>query len=154
MEFCGQNESGVCRVRKKLNRVVKVVSNWTRHMGWCIVGRHLKWKLNPQDAINPERKTWPGRLRHNGQHLQHRLGTPQDGACISRRPHLTRSLEDARYIHINFRLLADLVVFEQVNAECISVLFLFQKSILFLLINVNGLRIKYWIWGSHSVQRE
>ena len=96
--------------------VMKLVSTGTRQRGWCCVGS-LKWKLNPQDAISRERNTWPGRLRRNGQHLlqHHRPGTPGDGSCISRRPRLTRSLEDARYVHINFRLLADLVEFERVK---------------------------------------
>jgi hypothetical protein len=106
--------------RKKANWVVSFLFNWTRHMGWCSVVGHLKWKLNLQDAISPERKTWPGRLRHNGQkqQRQHCLGPPEDGSCIGRQPVLTRSVEDARYIHISFRLLADLVLFEQVKVEC------------------------------------
>jgi len=89
--------------------------------------------LNPQDAISRERKTWPGRLRRNGQHLlqQHRLGTPGVGSCISRRPRLTRSLEDARYVHINFLLLADLVVFEQVKKYMRLFLFLLQECVYF-----------------------
>lgn len=110
----------------------------TEDVTWVDVlwGGSCSESYNPQDAINPERKTWPGRLRHNGQHLQHRLGTPQDGTCLSRRQGRTRSLEDARYIHINFRLLADLVVFEQVNAGSISVRFLLQESPLALWITV------------------
>ena len=116
MEFWDQNDSGICRVSEKLEWWNLCV-NW-RPVRWVdVVWGYLKWKLNPQDAISRERKTWPGRLRRNGQHLlqHHRPGTPGDGSCISRRPRLTRSLEDARYVHINFRLLADLVEFERVK---------------------------------------
>ena len=134
MEFWSQNDSGICRLSKKLEWWNLCV-NW-RPVRWVdVVWGHLKWKLNPQDAISRERKTWPGRLRRNGQHLHqdHRLGTPGDGSCISR-TRLTRSFEDARYIHINFRLLADLVVFEQVKQY--MRLFFFNKSVCISLVSL------------------
>jgi len=137
MEFWDQNDSGICRVSEKLEWWNLCV-NW-RPVRWVdVVWGYLKWKLNPQDAISRERKTWPGRLRRNGQHLlqQHRLGTPGDGSCISRRPRLTRSLEDARYVHINFRLLADLVVFEQVKKYVRLIFFFYYRSVYISVMNL------------------
>ena len=113
---------------------VEVVEIWKLWMFTWVDG-WVKWRLNSQDAISPGRKTWPGRLRHNGQHLQHRLASELqpppltgDGTGLRRRPGFTRSLEDARYIHINFRLLAELVVFEQVKT--IKLLFYLSNKLL------------------------
>lgn len=51
--------------------------------------------------------TWPGRPSRHGQR---REPAPSLG-----QPHVTRSVEDARYIHINFRLLAEIYSFELVS---------------------------------------
>lgn len=72
----------------------------------CFLGSWAGSRGPPSAAISGGR-TWPGRpSRH-----RHR----QQPAPTLGQPHVTRSVEDARYIHLNFRLLAEIYSFELVR---------------------------------------